>query len=488
MMIKTTGFQPNLDPVVTDKASIIDCTNLVPTNNGMKSVQQGEKAVNNVVPDTVIAGFSQTLLDATARVFACSLSRIYELLAGNWVDVSKTGGYATATNGTWRMCQFGNVTIAVNGTDATQASSVTGTFADLAGSPPKARICETTQGFVLLFHTNDGIETLPDGWWSSGLYDYTQWQPSTQTQSANGRLIDTPGAIVGAKQMANAIMAYKQNSMYLGEYVGGDVIWSWRQISDNTGAYVHEAIVNVEGAHYFIGNNGLFRYDGSRLEPIGTLEVKEWIRGRINLDLVDKIRGFYDQKNSLIYWYYPSNSSSGDCDEALVFHTITGQFGKVTRGIKSIVNLTLPNLTWGELGALYPTWGSWPSTVQWNSPIFYGAGVGHSYFGTDNFLYKADSGASLDSALVTGDFGDDSTHSVLNRVRMRFLKKPETASMKHQYKSGVADTLKDGVTVSMSDDKFDLTKSARFHKATFNFTGITEVSSVDFNLTASGSR
>jgi hypothetical protein len=483
-MIPVTGFEPSNNP--TKEGVITYCTNLVPTNKGMRSVLSGEKIINTPVPEPVLAGYTQKLLSGAGRIFACSGTKIYELLAGNWVNISKTGGYTTPVNHNWRLCQFGDVTIATNGNDTLQFSTISGAFNDLPNAP-KAKICESTQGFVMLFNTNDGFETLQDGWWSSGLYDHTAWTPSSQTQSANGRLMDTPGAIIGAKAMAGNIIAYKNKSMYLGEYVAGDLIWSWRQISDNTGSYSHEGIIAVEGAHYFVGDNGFFRYDGSRLEPIGTLEIKEWFKNNINLDHTDDIRGFYDNKNSLIYWYYVSKNQTIN-DAAIVYHIPTNKFGRVVREITSVVDVTLPNMTWEELGSLYMTWGSYPETMQWNSPVFYGADVGHSYFSPDGYLYKAESGTALYSSFSTGDIGDDSLNSIISRVRVRFFIPPLTGSMTHSYRSSEGAPLVQTDTYQMNDSRFDLTKSARFHKLDFRFTGDVEISSIDPNLIPNGAK
>jgi hypothetical protein len=488
-VIPITGFTPSVNPVVGDKVTIIDCSNLVPTNKGLKTVKAGEKITTSPVPGTLLKGFVQTILDGSERTLACTTTAIYELLAGAWSNISRVGGYTTPVGNTWRMCQFGDVTIATNGNNPIQASTTTGAFTDLDGNPPKAKICEVTQGFVLLFDFDDGVDVVHDGWWASGVYDHTQWTPgSGSTLATNGRLFDTPGAIIGAKRMANSIVAYKEESMYFGEFVGGDIVWQWRQLSDTVGAYSHESIVNAEAAHYFLGKNGLFRYDGSRLEPLGLVEIKDWLRDNINIIFKSNIKGFYDSKNSLIYWFYVSNSSQGACDEALVYHLPTGEFGRITRQVNSLVDYTPPNLTWGEVGSLYPIWGSWPIDSAWNSSVFYSTNVGFSYFGLDGHIYKVEGGLPLSSSITTGDIGDDSTNSILNRVRARFFKQPLSASMKYYRKQNEGEDLMEDGFYNMYDSKFDLTRSSRFHRLKLNFNGETEITALDINLVSDGER
>ena len=485
MMVKLLGFSPGLDP--TTAGVILDCTNLLPTVRGsMESAGVGESVGASAIPAPVYDVSSNVKLDGSSRVFAYTGLAIYELIGAAWIDRSKAGGYTTGAGNKWRHCQFGDVSIATNYANPVQASTI-GAFADLAGSPPKAAICETVAGFVMLFDTNDGANQHPDGWWCSGLYNHTTWTPSVTTQAANGRLFDTPGRITAARRLGSSIVVYKNKSLYLGQYIGAPVIWQWVQVSDDTGAYCNEAVVSTGGAHYFLGDNGIFVYDGSRQEQIGTAEVRGWLRDNINQEYTSNIKAAYDSKKSLVYFFYPSNSSSGECDESLVYNTFTGRFGRITRDITAIFNYTTPNITWSQLGALYATWGGFPNNITWGSPLFYGSDIGISYVGGDGIIYRLESDGAP-SSLTVGDVGDDTAVTLLGGVRARYLKSPVSAQMENYYKRGEGDALTSDKVVSMKDFKFDVLRSSRFHRFTINFTGSHEVSAIDVNLTQNGLR
>jgi hypothetical protein len=485
-MIPITGFNPGNDP--GNQGVITDCTNLVPSTNGLTSAGDGLDAGLPAISGTFLEASSQVLLDGSARLFAGTLNKLYELSAGSWVDRSVGGGYSTSTNNTWRFAQFGDATIATNYNDAMQVST-SGAFSNLAGTPPKAKIIDTAAGFVMAFNYNDGVNIFSDGWWCSGLYNHTTWTPSPSTQAANGRLFDTPGPITAGKHLGSAMVAYKNNSMYLGQYIGPPVIWSWQQISNDIGAFSQEAVVSTESKHYFIGDNGIYVFDGARPVPIGTIEVKHWLKSVINQTYKAKCKATFDRVNSLIYFFYPSQESTGELDEALVYNTLVNQFGRVSKNIKSLLSYSSPNLTWLQLGSLYSTWGGWPSTILWVDPSFFGAEVGSAYIDNNQKLGIFNVGGySASSSMVTGDNGDDTYFSTISRVRPRFLKSPLSATMTHYWKNGEGEPLNTGATVTMSDFKFDLLKSARLHRLKLTFNGAVVVTGYELLAKQSGNR
>jgi hypothetical protein len=341
----------------------------------------------------------------------------------------------------------------------------------------------------MLFDYNDGVNVFHDGWWCSGLYDHTTWTPSVSTQAANGRLLETQGKITAARALGSSIIVYKDKSIYLGQYVGPPIIWAWQLIAIDSGAFSQEAVVSVSGVHYYMGRNGLFMYDGSRPVPLGAVELREWLKANLNQDYVANVKAAYDSKKSLIYWFYPSiNSSSGACDEGIVYNTITGKFGRITLNVQAILDYQTASLTWLQLGSLFATWGGWPSTVSWTSALFYGSLVGLSFISSDKKIYSM-TGPALNSNVTTGDFGDDAQYSTLKRVRPRFIEAPDSASLNHYFKANEGDSLQTGVMVAVfNDGKFDLLKSARFHRVKINNVGNCELSALDYELKPNGTR
>lgn len=486
-MIKVTGFDPDADP--TTPGVVVDCYNMAPTTRGMAAIGRTSIVLSDTLSDPCLGSQTVTQLDGSFRTFAGTVDAIYEVSSAAWNDVSKVGGYSTGTGERWRFAQFGSATIATNYSDAVQVST-SGGFSDLSGTPPKARIVTTNGDFVLLFDYNDGVDSYSDGWWCSGLFDHTTWTPSAATQAANGRLLKTPGNIVGAKPLGSFVVVYKDNSMYVGQYVGPPVIWQWDLIASSVGAFSHEAIVEVHDVHYFLGRDGIFMFDGSRPVPVAPLSIRNWLSKEINLEYAHLCIGGYDPKESLIYWFYPSVNSSGSLDRAIIYNTVTGSFGRYFGSAQAAINYSTPNLTWAEYEALAANWLALGSAVDpWLSPVLFGSNVGLSFVlanGTIAVIDKVSARAS--SNITTNDFGDDTYYSTIQQVRARFLKKPSSSSLTHFSKVTSGDSYNNRGAVAINDSKFDLLWSDRWHRFVIAFNGTAEISGLDFRFARDGER
>lgn len=481
-MIKFQGFMPDA-PAMTEGA-ITDCKNLIPTTKGFKSVKNLVSSGMSAVGGSVKGAALVMRLDNIARFFVGTGDKLLEQSNGQWVNRSRLSGYTVGGENRWRFAQFGNVTLATNQMDTIQ-HSIEGAFADIGGAP-KARIIETVAGFVMAFAIVDNIEgDMPDMWWCSALYNHLDWKPNIATQSANGRLIDSPGEIRAAKKLGNNIVVYKEKSMYIGAYVGPPIIWQWQQIPGEIGAVSQESVVSIDTAHVFIGADDFWLFDGSRPVSIGA-PVRHWFFNNLNPEFRHHTVGFYDRIEGIVYWYFVSKQSAGVIDTAIVYNVKTNAWGKVNRKIKATVEFMSPGVTYDTLGDIYPTWDALVE-IPYDSPRWFTSGMTSAVFDTNDCLMLID-GKSEDSSLTTHIFGDDTLFTTLLRVTPRFIKYPETGRLLSSHARSTGMVMKDGKSASMKDGKFDLLQSARWHKVKVDFTGDMEIVGFDVELTQDGTR
>ena len=90
--------------------------------------------------------------------------------------------------------------------------------------------------------------------------------------------------------------------------------------------------------------------------------------------------------------------------------------------------------------------------------------------------------------MTTGEVGDDEAVSLLQSVRLRFKTYPTTSAIQTSFASVQGAGYMPGPSGSLNDGKFDLLKSARWHKAEFDFTGNVEVTHIEPKLKALGRR
>lgn len=464
------GFAPDMDP--TTPGVILDCSLLVPSIRGMKAAASPVTAGMPALSAPVLGAATVVKLDNSARLFAGTATKLYEEGAGVWTDVTRVSGpYTGASSNAWRFTQFGNATVATNNADVLQ-QSVTGAFSDIAGAP-KAAIIEAVAGFVFVFNTTDGTYgNRPDAWWCSGIYDHTVWTPSQATQCATGRLVDTPGDVRAGRGLGPDIVVYKETSMFYGTYQGPPIIWAFNVISNQIGAPCQEAVVSIGTAHLFMGNDNFYVFDGTRPQPIGD-QIKNWFFRDRNPTFKQTVRSVHDRNNSLVYWYYVSNSSTGAIDSAVVYNYKTGKWGRANRAIECAVDFINGQITWSGLGNVANTWADLPQ-VSWNSPFWTSVALQPSVIDTTHTI-KTLTGAAVQSTLTTGDYGDDESYSTLQYVRLRASQEPTSATMTTQQRNTLGAAFTVGASSTYADGKFDVDISDRYHRSLFTFQGDCEV-------------
>lgn len=473
-MIPLLGFTPDIDS--STPGAVVDCENMLPYLNGLHSMASAVDAGYASLGGACRGAGRVVKLDSTSRTFAATDTYIYELSSGTWTDVSRAGNYSIGSEGVWRFAQFGEVSLAANKSAKIQRST-TGDFADIS-SAPQAALIESNGLHVMACNVNDvTYGDRPDGWWCCALGNETDWAPSETTQSNTGRLLDTPGEIIGLRALGPHFVAYKSRSIYLATYAGPPDVFNWQLVIGKAGCVSNESIVSTPTAHFFIGDEDIYQFDGSRPSPIATGVVREWFYADLARSYAYKIQGVHDRNNGIVLWFYPSASGGGSqLDSWIAFNYKNQKWGRGRLIIQSVVETysggytydTMPLETYDDVTqGLYDI----PS-----DSLFWVSGQPTlSFFGVDNKL-KNLSGVSDVSSITLHDVGDDYVDSFFSRARLRYKIKPVSASMLHSYRENIGDDLTLATDLAQEDNgAFNWMWSARWHRCSFYFTGDVEV-------------
>jgi hypothetical protein len=468
--MKIIGYMPDLDQTI--EGVITDCTSFIPTEKGMQAAPSAVSANASALAATCYGAATVRKLDNSFRNIAGTVTKLYELSGGAWVDISRAAPYTLGADNFWRFTQFGNTTLAVNKADTLQFSD-SGAFADVVGAP-KAEIVETVGNQVFVFNTNEATYgDSPNRWWASALGTYDDWLPNIATQSVTGLLTSAPGPIFAGKRFGNQIVAYKERAMYIGSYVGAPVIWDFQQIQGEAGCSSQEAVVNIGNAdnpiHLFMGADDFWRFDGSRPVPIGA-PVKKTVYGELLRTSANKIKTLHDRLNARVYFYYPSNSGGGVVDRCVVYHYRENRWGRDDRTIEAAVEYLAGGITYDTLDTLYPTYDSLPTDISYDSQFWVSGVSSVGIFNTSHQL-QALIGAAESSSFTTGDIGNDAEFLLLQRVKPKWLTKPTSATLTNYYKYSEGDDLTLGSETTMSQSRFDVLSSARWHRFQFDQVG-----------------
>jgi hypothetical protein len=473
-IIPFMGFTPSIDP--TAPGCVLDCSNMVPTMRGMKAAPSPVKYGNPPFPSQVTGAASCELLNGTYRTFVGNATDLYEVVGSANNKVTRASGAYTGGLNQWRFAQFGNASLAVNGTNLLQQSISSGLFADVAGSPV-APIVEVVQGFVFLLSTTDGTYGVnPHGWWCSGLYDQTNWTPAQATQCARGVIVDTPGGITAGRALGTNIVIFKQLSMFYGSYQGPPVIWAMNLISPIVGTPSQECVINVGTSLIFLGTDcQVYSFDGTRPVAIGD-DVFAWLRTTWSPLYQASVQSFKDTKRGLIFWYFCSNNnSSGIPDKCLVYNYLTGKFGRADAVVETACQSVSGQITWDGLGSLpgVTTWDTMPK-IPYNSAYWSQLSVLPSIIDATHTLQSL-SGVATNSSLTTGWFGDDAAFTYLQGILPRFSAAPQTCGGSAALLKTLGTTPTYVNLPAWYDGEIACDFSSRWTSVTLNFTGDHEI-------------
>jgi hypothetical protein len=481
-MTPLLGFAPDAD--LMTPGLLADCTNLVPTLKGMAG---GPSAVAPAgasgLTDPCQGAAVVTKLDGTRRILAGTQDGIYELLSGAWVDQSGVGGYNGGATSRWSIAQFGDAALMANRADPIQRST-SGAFADIAGAP-RAEVVFSVGAFVMALNVNDGAEK-PDGWHCCAAYDDTDWAESTTTQSASGRLVATPGALTAGARLGEYAVAYKARSMFLGQYVGAPAVWDWTQVSGgDAGCVGKKAICDIDGVHFFVGEDNFWLFDGTRPVPLADGTLRDWFQANSNPSFRFLTECVYNRSANQVWIFYPSIGSQ-ELDHTLVYHVKSKKWGRANRMIQASLEYVSPAATIDGLTDYAATIDTLPD-VGLDSQYWLSGGRSLSVFNETNQLVSL-SGDSDASALETGDAGDDSALTLFKGLRLRFVVAPNSATLQTLSKRNSGDSYLTGPSTTLDDGKFDVLVTNRWHRARVQFTGPVHVTHIKPNAAPAGQR
>lgn len=482
-MIPLLGFTPDSDPATP--GCVLDCDEVIPTEIGMKAAPASASVGITAMPAACRGAAVVRNLSGNRRLLAGTATRLYEANTTAWTDVSDLT-YNLGADDRWSFAQFGNAALASAITDAIRRST-SGTFAPVAGAP-KAKIIDSVLGFVMALHTNETIYgDSPDRWWCSAYLDETSWTASVSTQAATGRLIEGSGQLRAGKRLGDDFIAYKQRAMFLGRYAGAPEVWRWTQISSEIGCVGQEALADTGIMHLFVGEDDIYLYDGVRPQSIAAGKVRQWFVDNRDPTYSYRSKVLWDRQNSLAYFCYPSSTSAGVVDEALVFHTKSGKWGLITRNIQAVVNYISPSITYDGGSPLITTYDSGPA-IPYDSAFWVSGSETAALFETDNVI-KTLSGTPGTSTFKTGDFGDEDGSTMCDNVKLRFRQSPSTATVQGYTKTDLGTAVPTtGASASRDDGAFDVRQTARWHRFEFTLTGAAEFTAIRPSLKPAGRR
>ena len=222
--------------------------------------------------------------------------------------------------GMWSLDNFGDKAICLIHDGAvfewdSAASNATDTRATIiSGAPTASRhmLVSTPDRHLVFFGTETTIgdtSTQDDMFIRfSDQEDINTYTPTATNTAGTQRLADG-SQIRGAIRGRDSILVWTDTALFTQRFVGQPFTFAFAQVGTNCGLVGQNACVEVDGAAYWMSENGFFRYAG-KLESLPCL-VEDFVFDNINLDSGNQmVSAGLNNLFGEVMWFYPQSNSS----------------------------------------------------------------------------------------------------------------------------------------------------------------------------------
>ena len=196
------------------------------------------------------------------------------------------------------------------------------------------------------------------------------WDPLDVTSSAGiVSLGGSSGKIIGGLTMRDSFAVYREFGITMFDFVGGQYVWRARALESNAGLIAKDAVVDVNGIHYFMSYGDVFMNDGNTVRSIA---VDRILRRLNSIDKHNYNRAFATHNSAAKeIWFCVPTSNYDYANIAFVYNYEYDSW--MVRDLPIVISadngtVTSPDTIWDNA---HETWDG--STKSWgdnaNSPF-----------------------------------------------------------------------------------------------------------------------
>ena len=299
-----------------------EAKNVTPSIDGFRqlpSVLVATNAVNLYARGAIAAQAN----DANVYNYCGTGSKLYELLGQTWTDRSLASGtYSVGANDFWEFAKWGEQIIAVCGVgDVAQIITMGGVaFANLGGTPPKARHIAVVRDFVVMANQDEGGTVFPNRVRWSGINDETNWVTSKKLQSDHQDLFGEGGWIQKIVGREYGVII-REHAVHRMDYIGPPLIFMFDQTLTGVGTPAPNSVVAFGDDIYLLTQTGFEVVKEGRVRrDIGANRINNWFFSELDATEVLRVVGSLDRINRRVFWIFPgAGNSSGLPNNGVIY-------------------------------------------------------------------------------------------------------------------------------------------------------------------------
>ena len=279
-------------------------------------------SLGGVVDDNVVGFYEYRLLSGATKLCLFTLKDVYYYSSG-WSQVT-ADVFTSGVDDHIAATTFTDTLIVTNGKDHVKKWTGTGAVGDLIGGDgyqtPVFHIAKQVINYknrIALFHTTEDSVLCPQRFRFSDVGTIEDW-----TSANFFDLQDKPDAIVKALRLSQKLVIYKDSSVVLCMYVGGEQIFDFATAVESTGLLAPrslKAVTTPRGdVHIFLSRGGVMMYDGGSYVIPVSKSIEEELMLDTAFQYASRAFAVVYPRHSLYVLFMPG--SDGEMKKAYVFN------------------------------------------------------------------------------------------------------------------------------------------------------------------------
>tara|TARA_R100001129_G_scaffold125381_1_gene87782 strand:- start:66 stop:2240 length:2175 start_codon:yes stop_codon:yes gene_type:complete len=312
----TTTLVSSINASQTTGIELTDASQF-PTS-GTNHVQIGTEEISYTgISSNILTGVTRGVRNTTAAIHNAGVTITNSSDYVAWGEAAS--GDLVIDPGMWSIDGFGSKVIAlihnaqVFEWDADATNALTNRATIISGAPTASRdmLVSTPDRHLVFFGTETTIGTpsTQDEMFIrfSDQEDINTYTP-TATNTAGTQRLSDGSKIVGAVRGRDAIYIWSDTSLFTMRFVGAPFTFGFAQVGTNCGLIGQNAALEVDGAAYWMSENGFFKYSGN-LETMMCL-VEDFVYDDLNTTAGQLVNVGLNNLFGEITWFYCTEGST----------------------------------------------------------------------------------------------------------------------------------------------------------------------------------
>ena len=279
--------------------------------------------------------------------------------SGNTTTTDNDYG-ATADTYKWTSTNLNGLVVATNGYDTPQMWPLSGGIPALGSAFmelrnwPSGTTCQVIRSFRTFLVGLNWDRTNPEPrlvkWSTEASYGSppSTWSSSDNTLDAGEyELADTEGDIIDGLPFGDSFLIYKNDSIYIMNYVGTPYIFSFKLLSPTIGCLAKNCVAEFEGGHFFIGQADFYLCNGQQVTPLLPDRLRRTVFDELNADYYKKCFVAPDYVRNEMMACYPAGVSTV-ANKAIIWNWKSNTFSIRDLPDTSYINSGIVEITAGS--------------------------------------------------------------------------------------------------------------------------------------------